>query len=235
MSNAFAANEQRIIKENFFVACEMLFDDEPLSMTIHLNQISRYAKAKKIDLIVVDTLSAAFDLRDENDNAEVTRRVLKPLRNLARKVKAALLIIHHIGKSGSEGGNQSDNIYRSRGASALGCHATAVFNLTAKKDDPSLITLECVKRKDGQPATSTMLRLNLTSRWFELVPNVQTKQSPSAEIQQLLKANKNGLKRADIVKALKGKVPERTIDRCLKDGVQNGTIGKSKRGIYKWK
>ena len=97
MSKAFTANEQRLIKENFFVACDRLIDDEPLSLSKHSNQILRHATAKKIDLIVVDTMSAAFHLRDENDNAEVTRFVLKPLRNLARKLDAALLLIIILG------------------------------------------------------------------------------------------------------------------------------------------
>jgi membrane protease YdiL (CAAX protease family) len=50
------------------------------------------------DLVVVDTISAAFAVKDENSNSEVASKIFKPLLRMARETKAAILAAHHVGK-----------------------------------------------------------------------------------------------------------------------------------------
>lgn len=67
---------------------------------------------KSIKLALVDTLSTFWGITDENNNAEVQRR-LAPFLTLARETNCAVLLVHHERKSGGEGGREI------RGGSAL--------------------------------------------------------------------------------------------------------------------
>jgi len=67
---------------------------------------------KSIKLVLLDTLSMFWGVTDENNNAEVQRR-LAPFLTLARETNCAVLLVHHERKSGGEGGREI------RGGSAL--------------------------------------------------------------------------------------------------------------------
>ena len=77
-----------------------------------LQAIRSFIGEKNVSLILVDSLSVFWNVKDENDNAAVVREV-KPLLALARDTGAAVGLLHHDRKSGGEGGR---NI---RGGSAL--------------------------------------------------------------------------------------------------------------------
>jgi len=79
---------------------------------LDLPSIQSFVKEQGITLIILDTLSRFWDIQDENDNAEVTRRV-SPFLDLAHETNAAVLLIHHERKSGGEDGRGI------RGGSAL--------------------------------------------------------------------------------------------------------------------
>jgi hypothetical protein len=239
MTRHFTSEEMRLVAENFFVMCEGRINEDPISLSKyqHSLEVQQFARIKKIDLIVVDTLSAAFDLRNENDNAEVTRLALKPLRNLAQKVGSSLIAVHHIGKSGSEGANQTEGAYKGRGASAFGAYATAVFNLYADKSDTSLITLDCAKRKDGGENFSKLFKLDMSLRWFQPVNSSQVQKILTNEelILEVFHTLNRPLKRREMVGQLKGKVTESAIDRWLKDAFAKGIIVKAQYGFYSLK
>jgi putative DNA primase/helicase len=236
MTRNFTSEEMRLVAENFFVMCEGRINEDPISLSKyqHSLKVQQFARIKKIDLIVVDTLSAAFDLRNENDNAEVTRLALKPLRNLAQNVGASLIAVHHIGKSRSEGANQTEGAYKGRGASAFGAYATAVFNLYADKSDTSLITLDCAKRKDGGENFSRLFKLNLSLRWFQPVNSSQMQKILTNEelILEVFHTLNRPLKRGEIVKELAGKVAQTAVDRWLKDATDKQILVKAQHGFY---
>jgi hypothetical protein len=77
-----------------------------------LGRIRAFIIDHGIKLVIVDTLGRYWDIKDENDNAEVTRAV-SPLLDLARETGAAVVLIHHERKAGGEEGRAI------RGASAL--------------------------------------------------------------------------------------------------------------------
>jgi KaiC/GvpD/RAD55 family RecA-like ATPase len=64
------------------------------------------------EIIIVDTLASLWNIPDENNNAEVHRRV-RPWLDLAHESGCTVLLIHHERKSGGEGGRGI------RGGSAL--------------------------------------------------------------------------------------------------------------------
>jgi hypothetical protein len=65
-----------------------------------------------IGFVLLDTLSRYWQIRDENDNAEIVRR-LNPLLDLARQTGCTILMVHHDKKDGGESGRSI------RGGSAL--------------------------------------------------------------------------------------------------------------------
>jgi hypothetical protein len=65
-------------------------------------QLQRLAEAERPALIIVDTLQRLIRAKDLNDYAEVTSR-LTPLLILARNSGAAVLLVHHAGKTAREG------------------------------------------------------------------------------------------------------------------------------------
>ena len=63
-----------------------------------LSELHAAAEAQRPALIIVDTMQRLIQARDLNDYAEVTRK-LQPLLDLARETGAAVLLLHHAGKS----------------------------------------------------------------------------------------------------------------------------------------
>jgi len=77
-----------------------------------LESVKAFIQKKEITLVLVDSLSVFWNVKDENDNAAVVREV-KPLLALARDTETAICLVHHDSKSGGPGGR---NI---RGGSSL--------------------------------------------------------------------------------------------------------------------
>ncbi len=62
------------------------------------NRVARFVKERNIGLVVVDTLSAAFNFAEINSNSE-TERAMKELRWLARSTGVAVLVLAHCPKA----------------------------------------------------------------------------------------------------------------------------------------
>ncbi len=85
-----------------------------------LEELEKFIAENKIVMVVLDSLSAYWEVYNENDNAEVIRKV-KPLLDLARRTNCAMILIHHESKFGGQdesGKNRGDG-KAIRGASAL--------------------------------------------------------------------------------------------------------------------
>lgn len=84
------------------------FSDHPeAKMRVHLclaespidvERVARFVTEYGIGLVVIDTLSAAFNFRDITSNSE-TEEAMKKLRRLARSTDAAVLVLAHSPKS----------------------------------------------------------------------------------------------------------------------------------------
>jgi hypothetical protein len=95
-------------------------------------------------LLVIDPLSAAAAIADENSNAQVGV-VAAELATLARKLDIVLLLVHHTGKAAAGApGSQ----HAARGASALACRSRWIMQLSPRgteQDDQPLLEARIVK------------------------------------------------------------------------------------------
>lgn len=165
---------QETAQGNLAFVVEGMIDGDPvdLSRREHMDYIIEAAKDHKADLVVIDTISSAFELTDENSNAQIRSMVMKPLLRLAREAKCAVLYAHHRGKAGET--QTQEKAYHGRGASAFGALARAVFTLERyPKAGDGYIKLECVKAK-GRSFEPVLLRHDFESRWFVVASDIPT-------------------------------------------------------------
>src|SRR5262249_18379109 len=135
-------------RQNFMIIVDASIKESPLSLSKpdHFKYIMALAKYYHVDLVGVDTAASAFELMDENSNAEVTRRVMNPLKQLAREANCAVIFTHHIGKSNET--QTGEGAYRGRGASAFGALSRTIFTLERDpKKGSEYIVLTCAKIK----------------------------------------------------------------------------------------
>jgi len=218
----------RTARENFSVVVDAVINDSPLNLSRsdHLKHIIKLAKPFGADLVIIDTAASAFELQEENSNAEVTRRVMKPLKKLAREVNCAVIFSHHIGKTNET--QTGESAYRGRGASAFGALSRTVFTLERDaKKGPEYVVLSCAKIK-GQPFEPTLMRLNQETRWFELCnekPEAKPQPPTAQEIANLV-AERGAARTEDIKKDFAGRGSARTIDDRIKEAAHLGLIEK---------
>lgn len=215
-------------KSNFFVWVDAAVNDVPLNLSRpeHLKHLIKLAKAFGADLVIIDTAASAFELQDENSNAEVTRRVMKPLKQLAREVNCAVIFSHHIGKSNET--QTGEGAYRGRGASAFGALARTVFTLERDtKKGPEYVVLSCPKIK-GPSFEPTLMKLNQETRWFELCdekPEARPQPLTAQEIANFV-AERSEARTDNIKKHFAGRGAARTIDERIKEAARLSLIEK---------
>jgi len=110
---------------------------EVKKMVRSLRAVSQKMQAEhgvRLGAIIIDTLAAAFNLKDENDNAEANR-VIGCMNLLAKGVDAVVIPVHHYGKASETG---------LRGASAWRGGGDAVLSVMADRDHT---TGKCRNRK----------------------------------------------------------------------------------------
>jgi hypothetical protein len=136
-------NEKILVDQNLFLACDTSLEGEQLDLTKHKHWkwLEDQATRLKPALIVLDTMVGLFSLNNENDNSEVSRKVMRPLAKLASDTGAAILLLHHIGKL-SEDAQGGTKAYRGRGASAFGAAARLVLLLKPDSKNPDLVRVK---------------------------------------------------------------------------------------------
>lgn len=91
-----------------------------------------------LGIVMIDTVSAAFQLENENDNSEAARTIAK-MRELGRRCNALIMPIHHFGKSTVNG---------LRGGSAWRDGADVVLAVLTDPENKAKI-VEINKARDG--------------------------------------------------------------------------------------
>ena len=71
----------------------------------NLEAVKDYIVQNQIGLVVIDTLAAYWDVKDENDPSQVTAEVM-PVVELARETNACVLLIHHCRKAEGKDGDE---------------------------------------------------------------------------------------------------------------------------------
>jgi hypothetical protein len=107
------------------------------------------------DVVLIDPLSGAAVLDDENANAAL-HRVAVLLVDLARKHDCAIIMSHHASKAKAEVATQ----HMARGASSLACRARWILTLTQPGDlnGPDLVQATIVKNSYERPTGPILLR-----------------------------------------------------------------------------
>lgn len=229
MISDFSADDKENVKKNLFLICELSFGDEELK----LNQKDQFQKIVatltefKPDMIFIDTISASFAIRNENDNAEVKEFVMKPLKRLALLTDSPVLASHHIGKAKLEDGSTKEGSHKGRGASAFADLSRAVFNL--EKDGAAKTILSCPKLK-GDKFTDAILKYDKETRWFEKQGESKTLTNYELLL-EIFDEGKGGYKRSEINELLEGVMSKATITRNLSTAVKDGDLMKQK-GVY---
>lgn len=223
-----------LAKENFIPCADAMVSGEPfnLSRDEHIGFLANRAARARADLIVIDPVGVAFDLTNENDNAEVTKKVIKPLKNLARETNAAVLFSHHIGKPKES--SSSEMAYAGRGASAWGALARSVFTITRDHNKgKDYIIVQCAKIK-GRPFDPVLLKLNRETYWFEVCdekPNVLAPLTAET-VAEFVVSRMAKVKTEEIYAAFASRGSESTIKRLLNSAVKLNQIKRVEVGYY---
>jgi ABC-type lipoprotein export system ATPase subunit len=223
MERVFDDVGKKSIHDNFFPTHAPELDDEPLSLSQHVKIFAAQAKVLKPDVIIIDTVTAAFSIRNESDNSEVVK-LMKVLIKLARYLNCVIVIVHHIGKAKAEGGETREAAHRGRGASAWADCSAAIFNLEHDQTTDT-VTLTCAKRKTGTGQNYEMaLRLDREGRWFSATNDAPPRTEHTDSDKSL---TTSGLEQL-----LEGKMSVKTIGNQLRELVKNGLATQPKWGRY---
>jgi hypothetical protein len=231
MLTNFSDLEKSRFNDNALLICEYADgqgEDLSLSKLGHLAVLTENLINFAPDLIIVDTISSGFQIRDENNNAEVRRFIMRPLKQLAKDVGAAVIATHHIGKPKAEEGQTKEASFRGRGASSFADMARLVLNLEKDSVDQT-VTLVCAKVK-GAKFTDLKLKLNLESRWFESQGECREVTNYSLLIEMFADGREYSTK--DVVSEFDGVMSVRNTKSYLNKAVENKELKKVRHGIY---
>jgi hypothetical protein len=225
--------ENSLVDQNLYLACDTSLEGEQLDLTKrkHWKWLEDEAARVKPALIVLDTMVSLFSVNNENDNSEVSRKVMRPLAKLASDTGAAILLLHHIGKL-SEDAQAGTKAYRGRGASAIGAAARMVLLLKQDSNNPDLVSLSCAKVK-GKKFPDVLLKLHRDARWF-----VNTHQAPATEptsyqrVIEVVSGFERPVKRSEIEVALKGVISIAQIGKHLNSALEGKDLIQPKYGYY---
>jgi hypothetical protein len=222
-----------LVENNLHLICDGTLEGEALDLanSSHRQKLALQAAHFKPEFIVIDTMSALFSIRSENDNAEVSQKVMSPLAKLATDTGAAILLVHHIGKQ-SEDSQAGTKAYRGRGASVIGARARLVLLLKQDPHDESLVSLTCAKAK-GRKFADVLLRLNNDTRWFTNTGKAPARvPSTNERVIETVRGFGRAVKRSEIEAKLEGTLSESQVGKLLKAAADRGELIRNKRGYY---
>jgi hypothetical protein len=218
-----------LASENFIPVVDAIIDGETLNLSTkkHFDQVKRFLKYHQPDIVIFDTISALFTLYNENDNAEVVRKVIRPLKELAVAGNCAVWASHHIGKAGES--DEAEEAYRGRGASAFGANVRGVITLRKEKalgDGYVRLTLGKSKGSKLEPVN---LKLDFAKRTFELCAAAPQAQTPYQQVIGVF--NGRPLKTGEVRKLLSD-LSKASVERALAEAVKNGDLFRTTYGAY---
>lgn len=238
MEQNLTENERELLRKNLFISHAPRVSDGAaltLSLASHMAQLREQAALRSPDIIIIDTISAAFAPKSENDNAEISRVIMKPVVDqLARLLKCVVVVVGHIGKASREEGATREPAHKMRGGSAYGDRATGVFNIEGDSDSNDRIRVICAKEKTGNEFEIT-LQLNRKTRWLSPIDVQTTPKPPQSEdlVLALLMRSSGEVKTREIVNPLKKHLGERTAKLALRNLERRGLAHSPRRGYWK--
>lgn len=218
--------ERALVRHNFRPLVDTEINDVPLNLSDpeHLKYVQEQALDFGAELIVIDNGSAGFELTSENDNAEVASRVMLPLKTLARRTNAAVILVHHTGKPG-ESPRQTIDAFMGRGASAFGSLARSIYGLVPASDmGEGYVVLHNTKNKSGPKLEPVTMRLDFHSLWFEQL-NTRPRMDVTAQAVREFVNSRGAASLSEIKEHfMQYGASTRTIERRIADAAEVGLI-----------
>ena len=199
---------------------------------VSVNDLIRAIREGETSLVIIDTLSIAFPVDSEDDNAAATEQ-MRSIKRVAAETDAAVIAIHHLGKGEqTEGG-----VYSARGASARPAAADIVVSITHHKEEADVVTLRLDKSRF---TTQQVLHLQqMGEDVYKLRTDLdgvcasKTSQCGRHIEQLLFESGTDGTQLRDIVAAIIGtEFSESTVRRGLSDLVTRGAVKRRSHGTY---
>jgi hypothetical protein len=232
MRAIFTDDERETIKNNLFVAVDPKWNNSFFAITQPgcLDALAKWVRHRGIHLVVFDTMAQAADIADENNNAEIQRKIIRPLNQFAQKSNCAVLLVHHMGKK-THGEHE---MFSSRGASSLTGAVRLQMNINHVRNQQGLIELTCSKVK-GEKFKPTVFEYDHDSRWFmEYTRPVKAKpKSIYDHILDMFKDDSVIIKTYEIKTAWDDEFGEKTVERALTSLVAEGYLVRAGKGKYK--
>lgn len=233
MFGVFTADEVRELEQNYIVIPKGLMGGELFQFNTHEKWANELIEKNAVEFIIVDNVSAAYDLNDENSNAEVTKKVIKPLLKMAYTGNCAFLFAHHYGKKKNE--LEHAGVHAGRGASALQALSRTVINMFGDVSKGEPVTVECAKRKtDGGQNYTRVFKLE-ADRWFHLTNYVQApKVTAYKKIRQHMVTVQYPatVTKADLITLFESDFKEDSIKKAVDELFRDGFIEKPQHGRY---
>lgn len=232
MDQVFTKSELDLLGENLIVVPKGILQGELFQFNRHENWISQLIKDNGIEFVVVDNVSAAFDLNDENSGSEVTKKVMKPLGKLAVQGHCGIVFAHHFGKGKTE--LEHAGVHASRGSSSFQNLSRTVFNMFGNVSKGEPVVVECAKRKTNG-GLSYQQTMKLNGRWFEnaLIAPPPKKQTAYQQIRDYLKSkHPDEVKAAEIILEFEKDFSEDSVKKALAELYRDGFISKPNHGYY---
>lgn len=232
MMQKLTEEERGWVRENLIIAhaTDIEIDGEPLNLSkpVHFAAVKKSAMRFKADVMAVDTFGSAFSVQNENDNAEIKEKVMKPMKQMAVETNMVIPMTHHIGKAKSEEGAIRVDSHRGRGASSFADLSSSVFNIDFDRDQ-GIVLVSCGKVKGIRP-DDVALKLEPETRWLKPIAQAEVRTNYQDVLDLFIDGNER--KTAEIIKALAGRVSDRTVKRLLRDGKTNGDLWSPRQGVY---
>jgi AAA domain len=199
--------------------------DDPLYVCFarpqKIEALRRFIVENEIGLVIIDSLSRFWSIKDENNNAEVLRE-LSPLLDIAHETNTTVLLVHHERKSGGEDGRGI------RGGSALFGAVDQAILLERLVGEPSnKRILKTIGRYDSTPE----IIIELHENDYEIVGTPQ-ELSEAGRVEKVLDVLTAEPQTVEVIME-RASVSRKQCDKALRLLVDQGKVdqaGEGKRG-----
>jgi len=197
--------------------------------------IDSVADMIKPDVIFADPLRLAFNMRDENDNAEAARQA-KYFRELAKRRNCAVIVVHHSSKAELPGTKKASGGYARTGLADIVWNFErlpeefdqSIFKFTIPKNREIDDQFTIFVKKDGGTFVEVQPPPGYVSSPYESSIRHYTCQQ---RIHEMLLTGLT-LRTSQILKALNGEFSEISVKKALSSLVQLGIAMRTARGEY---
>lgn len=238
MENALTEAEKELFRQNFFIYNFQNPDSEDLILTEEgkMEFLASLIGKLGVDLVIIDPISLAFPGVDEQSNADVMNKIMRPLQAMPKTCGSpSILFLHHIGKEKSEEGAKvgRNEAYRSRGASSFATLSRLILQLDKRiSGNTPEIHLSFIKSKMANEPKPMVIDLDGESRWFSVIRSGEpVKETPTEALVRAVTELGGEAKRAEILIKAGSIVSQSTIDRHLAKAVEVGELVKP-HGTY---